>query len=191
MSSDSGKLVVFSAPSGSGKTTLVRHLLQQGLPIGFSISATSRPPRGKEKDGVDYFFMSENSFREKIAEDAFLEYEEVYEGTFYGTLRSEVDRLWKTGKSVLFDIDVVGGLNVKRQYPDQCLALFIQPPSLSELEKRLRGRGTDNEKKIKERLTKATKELDLANQFDKVIVNDDLETAKEEIGKAVHVFLES
>lgn len=191
MSSDSGKLVVFSAPSGSGKTTLVRHLLQQGLPIGFSISATSRPPRGKEKDGVDYFFMSENSFREKIAEDAFLEYEEVYEGTFYGTLRSEVDRLWKTGKSVLFDIDVVGGLNVKRQYPDQCLALFIQPPSLSELEKRLRGRGTDNEKKIKERLTKATKELDLANQFDKVIVNDDLETAKEEVGKAVHVFLES
>ena len=191
MSSDSGKLVVFSAPSGSGKTTLVHHLLQQGLPIGFSISATSRPPRGKEKDGVDYFFMSENSFREKIAEDAFLEYEEVYEGTFYGTLRSEVDRLWKTGKTVLFDIDVVGGLNVKRQYPDQCLALFIQPPSLSELEKRLRRRGTDNEKKIKERLTKATKELDLANQFDKVIVNDDLETAKEEVGKAVHVFLES
>lgn len=191
MSSDSGKLVVFSAPSGSGKTTLVHHLLQQGLPIGFSISATSRPPRGKEKDGVDYFFMSENSFREKIAEDAFLEYEEVYEGTFYGTLRSEVDRLWKTGKTVLFDIDVVGGLNVKRQYPDQCLALFIQPPSLSELEKRLRRRGTDNEKKIKERLTKATKELDLANQFDKVIVNDDLETAKEEVGKEVHVFLES
>jgi guanylate kinase len=161
MSSDSGKLVVFSAPSGSGKTTLVHHLLQQGLPIGFSISATSRLPRGKEKDGVDYFFMSENSFREKI------------------------------GKTVLFDIDVVGGLNVKRQYPDQCLALFIQPPSLSELEKRLRGRGTDNEKKIKERLTKATKELDLANQFDKVIVNDDLETAKEEVGKAVHDFLES
>ena len=191
MSSDSRKLVVFSAPSGSGKTTLVHHLLQQGLPIGFSISATSRPPRGKEKDGVDYFFMSENSFREKIAENAFLEYEEVYEGTFYGTLRSEVDRLWKTGKTVLFDIDVVGGLNIKRQYPDQCLALFIQPPSLSELEKRLRGRGTDNEKKIKERLTKATKELDLANQFDKVIVNDDLETAKEEVGKAVHDFLES
>ena len=191
MSSDSRKLVVFSAPSGSGKTTLVHHLLQQGLPVGFSISATSRPPRGKEKDGVDYFFMSENSFREKIAENAFLEYEEVYEGTFYGTLRSEVDRLWKTGKTVLFDIDVVGGLNVKRQYPDQCLALFIQPPSLSELEKRLRGRGTDNEKKIKERLTKATKELDLANQFDKVIVNDDLETAKEEVGKAVHDFLES
>lgn len=191
MSSDFGKLVVFSAPSGSGKTTLVHHLLQQGLPIGFSISATSRPPRGKEKDGVDYFFMSENSFREKIAEDAFLEYEEVYQGTFYGTLRSEVDRLWKTGKTVLFDIDVVGGLNIKRQYPDQCLALFIQPPSLSELEKRLRRRGTDNEKKIKERLAKATKELDLANQFDKVIVNDDLETAKEEVGKEVHVFLES
>ena len=191
MSSDSRKLVVFSAPSGSGKTTLVQHLLQQGLPVGFSISATSRPPREKEKDGVDYFFMSENSFREKIAENAFLEYEEVYEGTFYGTLRSEVDRLWKTGKTVLFDIDVVGGLNVKRQYPDQCLALFIQPPSLSELEKRLRGRGTDDEKKIKERLTKATKELDLANQFDKVIVNDDLETAKEEVGKAVHDFLES
>ena len=157
MSSDSGKLVVFSAPSGSGKTTLVHHLLQQGLPIGFSISATSRPPRGKEKDGVDYFFMSENSFREKIAEDAFLEYEEVYEGTFYGTLRSEVDRLWKTGKSVLFDIDVVGGLNVKRQYPDQCLALFIQPPSLSELEKRLRRRGTDNEKKLKNALPKPQK----------------------------------
>ncbi len=192
MSSDSGKLVVFSAPPQAvAKLPLYTTYFNRGLPIGFSISATSRPPRGKEKDGVDYFFMSENSFREKIAEDAFLEYEEVYEGTFYGTLRSEVDRLWKTGKTVLFDIDVVGGLNVKRQYPDQCLALFIQPPSLSELEKRLRRRGTDNEKKLKNALPKPQKELDLANQFDKVIVNDDLETAKEEVGKEVHVFLES
>lgn len=122
-----GKLFVFSAPSGSGKTTLVRHLLLQNLPLGFSISATSRPPRGEEKDGVDYYFLSEEEFHQKIEEDAFIEYEEVYQGAFYGTLRSEVERLWQEGKNVLFDIDVIGGLNVKEQYPEETLAVFVQP----------------------------------------------------------------
>ena len=128
---ETGKLFVFSAPSGSGKTTLVRHLLLQNLPLGFSISATSRPSRGEEKDGVDYYFLSEEDFRQKIEEDAFIEYEEVYEGAFYGTLRSEVKRLWKEGKNVLFDIDVIGGLNIKEQYPEETLAVFVQPPSLT------------------------------------------------------------
>ena len=132
---ETGKLFVFSAPSGSGKTTLVRHLLLQNLPLGFSISATSRAPRGEEKNGKDYYFLSEEEFRQKIEEDAFIEYEEVYKGAFYGTLRSEVERLWAEGKNVLFDIDVIGGLNVKEQYPEETLAIFIQPPSLEELEK--------------------------------------------------------
>ncbi len=123
----SGKLIVFSAPSGSGKTTLVRHLLLQNLPLGFSISATSREPRGEEQDGRDYYFLSEKEFRQKIQEDAFVEYEEVYQGAFYGTLRSEVERLWEEGKHVLFDIDVKGGLNVKAQYPEETLAIFVQP----------------------------------------------------------------
>ena len=160
-----GKLFVFSAPSGSGKTTLVRHLLLQNLPLGFSISATSRPPRGEEKDGVDYYFLSEDEFRQKIEEEAFIEYEEVYQGAFYGTLRSEVERLWKEGKNVLFDIDVIGGLNVKEQYPEETLAVFVQPPSLEELEKRLRERKTETEEKIQQRLDKSAKELILLSRL--------------------------
>ena len=148
MSSKNGKLIVFSAPSGSGKTTLVRYLLAQDIPFGFSISATSRLPRGAEQDGVDYYFLTKAAFREKIAQNAFLEYEEVYSGNFYGTLRTEVERLWASAKHVLFDIEVVGGLNIKQQFPEECLALFVQPPSLEELEKRLRGRGTDSEETI-------------------------------------------
>jgi guanylate kinase len=190
MSSKNGKLIVFSAPSGSGKTTLVRYLLEQDIPFGFSISATSRLPRGAEQDGVDYYFLTEATFREKIAQNAFLEYEEVYSGTFYGTLRTEVERLWASAKHVLFDIDVVGGLNIKQQFPEECLALFVQPPSLEELEKRLRGRGTDSEETIQQRLAKAKEELAYAPQFDRVIVNDNLETAQQEVRKAIEQFLQ-
>lgn len=191
MSSKNGKLIVFSAPSGSGKTTLVRYLLAQDIPFGFSISATSRLPRGAEQDGVDYYFLTEAAFREKIAQNAFLEYEEVYSGTFYGTLRTEVERLCASAKHVLFDIDVVGGLNIKQQFPEECLALFVQPPSLEELEKRLRGRGTDSEETIQQRLAKAKEELAYAPQFDRVIVNDNLETAQQEVRKAIEQFLQS
>ena len=191
MSSKNGNLIVFSAPSGSGKTTLVRYLLAQDIPFGFSISATSRLPRGAEQDGVDYYFLTEAAFREKIAQNAFLEYEEVYSGTFYGTIRTEVECLWASAKHVLFDIDVVGGLNIKQQFPEECLALFVQPPSLEELEKRLRGRGTDSEETIQQRLAKAKEELAYAPQFDRVIVNDNLETAQQEVRKAIEQFLQS
>jgi guanylate kinase len=186
---ETGKLFVFSAPSGSGKTTLVRHLLLQNLPLGFSISATSRPSRGEEKDGVDYYFLSEEEFRQKIEEDAFIEYEEVYQGAFYGTLRSEVERLWQEGKNVLFDIDVIGGLNVKEQYPEETLAVFVQPPSLEELEKRLRQRKTETEEKIQQRLDKSATELIYSQDFDVILVNDDLAKAKQEVVRLVKEFL--
>ena len=187
----SGKLIVFSAPSGSGKTTLVRHLLEQDLPLGFSISATSRNPRGKEQDGQDYYFLSTEDFQSQIAANAFLEYEEVYSGTYYGTLQSEVERLWAAGKHVLFDIDVVGGLRIKEKFPDQTLAVFIQPPSVDELENRLRSRGTESEEKIQQRLAKSTQELAFAPQFDTVIINDDLKAAKEEVVRLVETFIAS
>ncbi len=186
-----GKLFVFSAPSGSGKTTLVHHLLNQNLPLGFSISATSRAPRGKEVDGKDYYFLSEKDFREKINKDAFVEYEEVYESAFYGTLRSEIERLWAEGKHVLFDIDVVGGLNVKAQFPEETLSIFVQPPSLEELENRLRNRGTETEDKIQQRLDKSAKELVYAQDFDVILVNDNLNLAKQEVVRLVKQFLQS
>ncbi len=186
-----GKLFVFSAPSGSGKTTLVKHLLNQGLPLGFSISATSRAPRGEEVDGKDYYFLSEEAFRQKIKEDAFIEYEEVYEGNFYGTLRSEIERLWADGKHVLFDIDVIGGLNVKAEYPDETLAIFVQPPSFEELEKRLRERKTETEDKIQQRLDKSATELTYSQDFDVILVNDDLTRAKREVVGLVKQFLRS
>ena len=141
-----GKLIVFSAPSGSGKTTLVQHVLSQDLPLGFSISATSRPPRGKEQNGKEYYFLSSSEFKQKIQENAFLEYEEVYQDTFYGTLVSEINRLWAAGKHVLFDIDVMGGLNIKKKYPKETLAVFVKPPSLSALEERLRKRAEEIKK---------------------------------------------
>lgn len=184
-----GKLFVFSAPSGSGKTTLVHHLLRQGLPLGFSISATSRKPRGEEQDGKDYHFLTEKAFKQKIEEDAFIEYEEVYEGTFYGTLKSEVDRLWSEGKHVLFDIDVKGGLNVKEQYPEETLAVFVQPPSIEALEERLRSRGTETEEKIQQRLDKSAGELVFSQDFDVIFVNDDLTTAKREVVRLVTQFI--
>lgn len=186
-----GKLFVFSAPSGSGKTTLVKHLLTQNLPLGFSISATSRSPRGQEIEGVDYYFLSQEAFQKKIEEDAFVEYEEVYNGAFYGTLRSEVERLWTEGKHVLFDIDVVGGLNIKEQFPEETLAIFVQPPSLEELENRLRKRGTETEDKIQQRLDKSAKELIYSQDFDVILVNDNLNTAKQEVVRLVKQFLQS
>lgn len=186
-----GKLIVFSAPSGSGKTTLVQHLLKQNLPLGFSISATSRAPREKEIEGKDYYFLSEGMFKDKIQQDAFIEYEEVYQGAFYGTLKTEVERLWKEGKHVLFDIDVKGGLNIKNEYPNETLAVFVQPPSLEELEKRLRERATDSEDKIQQRLDKSASELTFSQDFDVILVNDDLTLAKREVLCLVKQHLQS
>ncbi len=173
-----GKLIIFSAPSGAGKTTIVRRLLAtHGDKIAFSISASTRAPRAGEVDGKDYYFISQEEFLHRIAKKEFIEFEEVYSGTFYGTLRSEVERIWASGKHVIFDIDVEGGLHLKRKFPDQALAIFVQPPSLDVLEERLRGRGTDTEEKLQERIAKAQKELQYADRFDVILDNDDLETA--------------
>lgn len=178
-------LFVFSAPSGSGKSTLINHLISQMPGLTFSISATSRPPRGEERDGVEYHFLSEEEFRRKIAEDAFVEYEEVYAGTFYGTLKSEIDGRLAKGEDVVLDVDVKGGLSVKRIYGDQALLIFIQPPSIEELRRRLEKRGTDSAEKIQQRIDKAAYELTFAPQFDIVITNDDLDTAKREVVETV------
>ena len=177
-----GKCIVFSAPSGSGKTTLAKHLL--GLDeckLVFSVSATSRPPRGNEQHGKDYYFLSPNEFKEKISQNAFAEYEEVYPGMFYGTLKSEIERIWTSGKHVLFDIDVVGGLNIKKLYPNNTLSIFVRTPNMEALETRLRLRGTDSDEKIAMRLAKAASELQQAKDFDNIVLNDDLETAKKEV----------
>lgn len=185
-----GKLIIFSAPSGAGKSTLVQHVLKQpGFNLAFSISATSRPPRGQEVDGREYYFLSADEFRDKIARGEFLEYEEVYAGCFYGTLRSEVDRIWAAGQNVIFDVDVKGGLNIKRQYGDQALAIFIAPPSLEVLERRLRGRATDSPEKIAERIGKAEYEMAFAPRFDHTIVNDRLEDAQREVAELIRQFL--
>ena len=180
MSENNGKLVIFSAPSGAGKSTLVNYLLPQFPQLSFSISATSRAPRGQEEHGKDYYFLSSEEFKVRVAQDELLEWEEVYSGTYYGTLRTEVERIWSEGKVVVFDIDVVGALNLKKQFGDRALALFVQAPSLEILEQRLRGRGTDSEEKIQQRVAKATIEMARAPEFDKVVVNDDLNTAKAE-----------
>lgn len=184
-----GKLIVFSAPSGSGKTTIVHHLLGLDLGLDFSISATSRAPRGKEEDGKDYHFISAAQFEKHISNDDFIEYEEVYTDNYYGTLKSEVERIWKQGKHVVFDIDVIGGLNIKKKFPEQTLAIFVQPPSIEEMERRLRFRQTDSEDKIQERVAKASKEMKYARDFDVILVNDNLESAKEEAEKLVKKFL--
>ena len=181
-----GKLIIFSAPSGSGKTTIVKHLLNQPeLNLAFSISATSRPRRGKEKQGEHYYFMTLSEFKRHIKNDDFLEWEEVYRDNFYGTLKSEVDRLWAEGKNVIFDIDVVGGLRIKKKFPDQTLAVFVKPPSVDELKIRLKKRSTESEDKINMRIAKASVELATAPQFDVVIKNYDLDTALEEAHKLV------
>ncbi len=190
MRKSKGKLFVFSAPSGSGKTTIVHHLLAQNeLDLEFSISVTSRQKRGSEKEGKDYYFISPEVFKKHIDNDAFLEWEEVYKDNFYGTLKSEVNRIWANGNHVIFDIDVVGGLRIKSKYPERTLAVFVQPPSIEEMEKRLRNRKTDTEDKIKERVDKAEKELKFAQDFDVVLVNDNLEKAKKEACNLVKDFI--
>lgn len=176
-----GKLIIFSAPSGAGKTTIVKRLLEKyGDKIAFSISASTREPRAGEVDGKDYYFISKEEFLHRIAKKEFVEFEEVYSGTFYGTLRSEIERIWEKGKAVIFDIDVIGGLHLKRKFGDNALAIFVQPPTLDVLIDRLRGRGTDSEEKLKERIEKADKELAYADQFDIILKNDNLEDACKE-----------
>ncbi|HIZ26860.1 guanylate kinase [Barnesiella sp. An55] len=185
-----GKLIIFSAPSGSGKSTIIQSLLHRDLNLSFSISATSRAPRGTEKNGVEYYFISPEEFRQRIANGEFLEYEEVYAGKFYGTLKSEVERILDSGRNVIFDVDVVGGLNIKKYYGDQALALFIQPPSIEELKKRLEHRATDAPEVIASRIAKAEYELSFAPRFDRIIVNDILEKAQEEAYQAIRQFLD-
>ena len=185
-----GKLIIFSAPSGSGKTTIVHHLLEQPeLNLAFSISATSRPRRGKEKHGVNYYFMSISEFKKHIKNGDFLEWEEVYRDNFYGTLMSEVERLWEAGKNVIFDIDVAGGLRIKKKYPEQTLAVFVKPPSIDELKIRLKKRSTESDEKINMRIAKASVELATAPQFDKIIKNYDLDEALKEAHQLVAEFV--
>jgi len=184
------KLIIFSAPSGSGKSTIVNHLLQAGFDIEFSISATSRTPRGKEKDGVEYYFLTPEEFRKKIAADEFIEYEEVYKDTYYGTLASEIERISKKGKHIVFDVDVIGGLNIKKKYGDRALLIFIAPPSIDELRNRLIKRGTDSAEMINLRIEKATYELSFAPHFDVTIINDDLEKAKKEAESVLRKYLQ-
>ncbi len=183
------KLIIFSAPSGSGKSTIINYLLKQNLNLVFSISATSRPPRGTEQHGVEYFFLSPEEFRQRIANDEFLEYEEVYEDRFYGTLKAQVERQLEAGQNVVFDVDVVGGCNIKQFYGERALSIFIQPPSIEALRQRLEGRGTDAPEVIEDRLAKASYELTFAPKFDKVIVNDDLEKAQAETLEVLKEFL--
>jgi guanylate kinase len=184
-----GKLIILSAPSGSGKTTIVRHLLSLGLGMEFSISATSREPRMNEKNGVDYYFIDPETFQKKIEEGAFLEWEEVYADQFYGTLRSEVERIRDNGRHVIFDIDVVGGLNLKQEFGADALAIFVRPPSLEVMEQRLRARGTDSEEQLKKRLSKAAREMTYADRFDHVIINDILSESLSAAEKCVKDFL--
>jgi len=184
-----GKLIIFSAPSGAGKTTIVRHLLDKNLNLEFSISATSRGMRHTETDGKDYYFLTPEEFRRKIENNEFLEWEEVYAGTYYGTLKSEVERIRSIGKNVIFDVDVVGGCNIKKFYGEEALAVFVQPPSVEELRKRLIARSTDSPEVIEKRVAKAEYELTFAQQFDCIIVNEDLERAFEEAENCIRNFI--
>lgn len=184
-----GKLIIFSAPSGSGKSTIINYLMGQGLHLAFSISATSRPPRGTERDGVEYFFLSPEEFRRRIAAGEFLEYEEVYKDRFYGTLKTQVERQLSQGQNVVFDVDVNGGCRIKEFYGDRALSMFIQPPSVEELRRRLEGRGTDSPEVINDRIARAEYELSLAPRFDTIVVNDDLEKAEAEALNKIKTFL--
>ena len=184
-----GKLVIFSAPSGSGKTTIVRELLSRFPQFEFSVSATSRAPRGAERDGIDYFFLSPEAFRQAVREDRFVEWEEVYEGTCYGTLRSEVERIWAKGNVIVFDVDVIGGLNLKRIFGNDACAIFVMPPSIEVLRQRLLSRDTDAPEVIDRRVAKAEFELTKASEFDRVVINDDLGTAVEEVSGILRQFL--
>ena len=185
-----GKLIIFSAPSGSGKSTIINYLLGCNLDLAFSISATSRAPRGNEQNGVEYFFLTPDEFRAKIANNEFIEYEEVYKDNFYGTLKSEVERIRENGMNVVFDIDVVGGVNIKNIFEDEALSMFIMPPSVEELRKRLVERNTDSAETIEKRLAKAEYEIGFAEKFDKVIINDNLDEAKAEALSIIKEFIE-
>lgn len=189
---NTGKLIIFSAPSGSGKSTLVNYLMEQHpeLQLAFSISCTSRAPRGKEKNGVEYFFLSPEEFKKKIANDEFLEYEEVYEDRFYGTLKSQVEVQSQAGQNVVFDVDVKGGVNIKKHYGSRALSVFIQPPSVEELRNRLVGRATDAPEVIEQRLNKAEYELSFADKFDRIVINDDLKKAKVDVYNVIKQFLD-
>ena len=184
-----GKLIIFSAPSGSGKTTIVRRLMEEMSGLEFSVSATSRAPRGAEQHGKDYYFLSAEEFKQRIANDEFLEYEEVYENRFYGTLKAPIEKQLKEGFNVVFDVDVVGGCNIKKYYGDRALSVFIQPPSIEELRKRLVGRATDAPEVIESRIAKAEFELGFAEKFDVVVINDDLEKAQADALKTIQNFL--
>jgi guanylate kinase len=185
----SGKLVIFSAPSGAGKSTIVRHLMGRDLGLAFSISATSRQPREGELDGREYYFRTPGAFRDLIEKQAFIEWEEVYPGQYYGTLHSELERIWKEGLHAVFDIDVMGGLNLKKAFGDRACAIFIQPPSMEVLEQRLRSRGSDSEASLRTRIEKAGQEMQYASQFDHIVVNDRLEDAQAEAEGHVRKFL--
>jgi guanylate kinase len=185
-----GKLVIFSAPSGAGKTTIVRNVLKSELPLEFSVSATSRKKRENETDGIDYYFLTPDSFREKVLNGEFIEWEEVYTDHLYGTLRSEIDRIWQSGKSVIFDVDVAGALNLKKMYGNRAIAIFVMPPSAGELERRLKGRGTESDEKISLRMAKAEEEIARAGEFDCIVVNKDLEEATSQAISLVTDFLD-
>ncbi|MBQ3634792.1 MAG: guanylate kinase [Bacteroidales bacterium] len=187
--STTGSILIFSAPSGSGKSTIINHLLELGLPLEFSISATSRKPRGEEQDGKEYYFLTTEEFRKRIDEDKFVEYEEVYSGCYYGTLWSEVERIKNKGNVIVFDVDVVGGLNLKKIFKDDALTIFIQPPSIEELRRRLIGRGTDSMEKIEQRVAKAAIELEKSKDFDRIVVNDDLQKALKDAEEVVRGFI--
>lgn len=189
-SESGGKCIIFSAPSGAGKTTIVRHLLSVRPDLCFSVSATSRAPRGLEQDGVDYYFLTPEAFRGRIETGDFVEWEEVYKDHYYGTLRSEVERIWGEGRHVVFDVDVEGGVNLKKIFGDRALAVFVQPPSEDTLELRLRARGTETEESILRRMAKARKELAYAPRFDAILINDDLSVARLEIERVVAKFIE-
>lgn len=185
----SGKLIIVSAPSGAGKTSIVKHLLKEQPLLAFSVSATSRAKREGECDGKDYYFLTVDDFKQKLANDEFIEWQEVYHNQFYGTLKSEIDRIWNEGKHVIFDVDVLGGLNLKKIFGDKALAVFIQPPTVEALRERLCGRGTEDSASLKKRLDKAEYELSFADQFDTVIVNDVLKTAQKEAVEKINAFL--
>ncbi len=184
-----GKLIIFSAPSGAGKTTIVQYVLSKVNNIKFSISATTRALRGNEVHGKDYYFITKEDFLHRVAKHEFIEFEEVYAGTYYGTLKSELDRIWSEGNHIIFDLDVEGGLRLKKKYGDNALAIFVQPPSLNILIERLRSRGTDSEDKLVERIAKAEKELTYASQFDEIIINEDLDQACQEAIQLIDEFL--
>lgn len=186
----SNKVIIFSAPSGSGKSTIVSHILKLHPEMEFSVSATSRAPRGQERNGIEYHFFTADEFRKMIAEDKFVEYEEVYAGSFYGTLKSEVQRIWDKGHVIIFDVDVKGGVNLKKYFGDKALSVFIQAPSVEELRKRLVARGTDSAEAIAKRVAKASEEMTYADKFDYILVNDDLQKAYAEAEKVVDVFLQ-